>query len=395
MIAERYHVLKRLGEGGDGAGLPRRACEDAPAVRAIMKVMNAALVNDTASAARFAQREASSAARILHPNVAAVFDYGEANDIVYIVMEYVDGEPLTALIEREGRLAPHRALGFARQIVDGLAAAHELGLVHRDLKPDNILVAHGAGGREIVKIVDFGIAKTTAESSQEGLTRTGYVVGTPEFMSPEQLLGDPVDARSDIYSLGCILFIMLTGQPAFSAKSREQMIKRRLSEPPPHPNVLVPELHSTFDSLVVRLLERAPAARFASTAEVREALSQTVTNTTTTPPAPYRPTPRSIPTPRWRDRRECGAIAAKEMAVDPTGHDRDRRGSAPAAGDRAGHAHTPGTGTRCRSGFHAHHGRRIAGGKRGRADGRFARGKKACGRRTRGLRSGKGWCSRR
>jgi serine/threonine protein kinase len=293
VIADRYHVLKHLGEGGMGRVYlaehvkMHRQCA--------IKVMTSALVNEPASAARFA-REASSAARILHPNVAAVFDYGETDDVVYIVMEYVDGESVSAILKREKKLAPHRALDFARQIADGLVAAHELGIVHRDLKPDNILIANGPGGREVAKIVDFGIAKVTLETPQEGLTRTGFVIGTPEFMSPEQLLGDPVDARSDIYSLGCILYMMITGEPTFAASTREQMIKRRLSESPPHPNVLVPELHPTLDAIVVRMLERAPAARFTTAAEVRTALENAVASKYPTPAVVYVPTPRSVPT---------------------------------------------------------------------------------------------------
>src|SRR3954471_5458315 len=231
VMADRYHILKRIGEGGMGRVYlgehvkMNRQCA--------IKVMSPALVNDAESAARFA-REASNGARILHPNVAAGFDYGESAGLVYLVMEYVDGEPLSRLLAREAPFAIERAVDIARQIADGLGAAHELGIVHRDLKPDNILVTRSRSGREIAKVVDFGIAKAMQEGAGEALTRTGLVIGTPEFMSPEQLLGDPIDARSDLYALGCILHLMLTAAPAFDAPTREQMIKRRLSENPPH-----------------------------------------------------------------------------------------------------------------------------------------------------------------
>jgi len=198
-----------------------------------IKVMNPSLIHDDDSHQRFA-REASSAASILHPNVAAVFDYGEADKIVYLVMEYVDGESISTIVAREGALDARRAIDIARQVADGLHAAHELGIVHRDLKPDNIIVTRNKSGKEIPKVVDFGIAKAVTDSREDGLTQSGLVIGTPEYMSPEQLLGDPVDARADIYSLGCILYQMLTGQPAFAAESREQMIRRRLHEAPPH-----------------------------------------------------------------------------------------------------------------------------------------------------------------
>ncbi|MEP6482664.1 MAG: serine/threonine-protein kinase, partial [Rhodoglobus sp.] len=216
VLADRYHILKRIGEGGMGRVYlgehvkMNRQCA--------IKVMSPALVNDAESAARFA-REASNAARIIHPNVAAVFDYGESEGLIYLVMEYVDGEPLSRLLAREAPLGLDRAIEITRQIADGLAAAHELGIIHRDLKPDNILITRTRAGKEVAKVVDFGIAKAMLESVEEGLTRTGQVIGTPEFMSPEQLLGDPVDARADLYALGCMFHMMLTAAPPFDAKT--------------------------------------------------------------------------------------------------------------------------------------------------------------------------------
>jgi serine/threonine-protein kinase len=269
VLAERYHMLKRLGEGGMGKVYlaehvkMNRQCA--------VKVMNGALLNDSDSAQRFA-REASNAARIIHPNVAAVFDYGEADGVVYLVMEYVEGEPLTRLLERETALAPARAVDIARQVAEALVAAHELGIVHRDLKPDNIIVAAGRNGRDIAKVVDFGIAKAIEEAPSESLTRTGLVIGTPEYMSPEQLLGDPVDARSDVYSLGCILYQMLTGRRTFDEPTREQMIKRRLTEKAPHPRELVQDVPKTLDLIVARMLNRTPQDRYATAAEVRDLL---------------------------------------------------------------------------------------------------------------------------
>jgi len=237
-----------------------------------IKVMNPSLVNDTESATRFA-REASNAARILHPNVAAVFDYGEADKIVYLVMEYVDGESLSAILRREGALDPRRAVDIARQVADGLSAAHELGIIHRDLKPDNIIVSRSRSHKEIPKVVDFGIAKAMSESPQDALTRSGLVIGTPEYMSPEQLLGDPVDARADIYSLGCILYQMLTGVSAFAADTREQMIRRRLHQAPPHIREVMPELPARLDTLIVHMLARSAGDRVPSAADARDALN--------------------------------------------------------------------------------------------------------------------------
>jgi Protein kinase domain len=270
VIADRYLMLARLGEGGMGRVYLAEHVKMGR--QCAIKVMNPSLINDTESSTRFG-REASNAARILHPNVAAVFDYGEVDKIVYLVMEYVDGEPLSTIINREGRLDPRRAVDIARQVADGLAAAHELGIIHRDLKPDNIIVSRSRSQREIPKVVDFGIAKAMSEMPQDALTRSGLVIGTPEYMSPEQLLGDPVDARADVYSLGCILYQMLTGVPAFAADSREQMIRRRLHEPPPHIREVMPDLPRRLDTVIVHMLARSPADRIPTAAEARDALN--------------------------------------------------------------------------------------------------------------------------
>ncbi len=310
VLAERYHILKRIGEGGMGRVYlgehvkMNRQCA--------IKVMSPALVNDHESAARFA-REASSAARIIHPNVAAVFDYGESDGHVYLVMEYVEGEPLSRILAREAPLSVERAVDLARQIADGLDAAHELGIVHRDLKPDNILITRNKAGKEVAKVVDFGIAKAIKEPAHDALTRTGLVIGTPEFMSPEQLLGDPIDARSDLYALGCILHLMLTASPPFAAATREQMIKRRLTEDAPHIQVIDPGLPDTLDRIVARLLARSPAERYGSAAEARDALSGTHTRHAGIPPVVRmpQPTPRSAPTLSF----ESAMLAPTEQTV--------------------------------------------------------------------------------
>ena len=315
VLADRYHILKKLGEGGMGRVYlgehvkMNRQCA--------IKVMSAQLVNDAESAQRFA-REASNAARIIHPNVAAVFDYGESEGLVYIVMEYIDGESLSHLLETERVIAPHRALDIARQVADGLSAAHELGIIHRDLKPDNIIVGRSRSGREVAKVVDFGIAKAVQDAPQEALTRTGLVIGTPEYMSPEQLLGDPVDVRSDLYSLGCILYQMLTGAPAFDATTREQMITRRLTEDPPHVRTLVPEVPEELDRVLHRMLARTAANRYPNAAEVREALTPSKALGDAWDPS-FKPTPRSAPT------IVMAAAGTTEKLVSNSGRMRRRR----------------------------------------------------------------------
>ncbi len=322
-LAERYHILKRIGEGGMGRVYlgehvkMNRQCA--------IKVMSPSLVNDAESAARFA-REASNAARIIHPNVAAVFDFGESEGVVYLVMEFVEGEPLSRILAREAPLSLTRAVDLTRQIADGLGAAHELGIVHRDLKPDNILVMRTRTGKEVAKVVDFGIAKAVQENASEALTRTGQVIGTPEFMSPEQLYGDSVDVRTDLYALGCILHLMLTAQPPFDAPTRELMIKRRLSETPASVNTIDPGVPDVVANVLAKLLARSPSDRYGSAAEVRDALEGNLVRRSgfeSRPALANRYTPRSAPTvaflqrharpppksPRCRKHRWAGAAS--------------------------------------------------------------------------------------
>ncbi len=226
LLAGRYRVIRKLGEGAMGQVYLAehlrmgRTCA--------IKVMSSALLANAAAIARF-DREASNASRISHPGVVSVYDFGEANDgIVFLAMEYVDGVPLTKLLEEQRALPVDRALRIARQIAGALSAAHELGIVHRDLKPDNIMIGRNRDGTDCVKVVDFGISKGVQGPSQT-LTMTGLIIGTPAYMSPEQLAGDAVDGRSDIYSLGLVLFHMLAGALPFA--SGEDGVRARLIAP--------------------------------------------------------------------------------------------------------------------------------------------------------------------
>ncbi|HEX5409871.1 MAG TPA: serine/threonine-protein kinase [Gemmatimonadaceae bacterium] len=229
VLAGRYHIVRRIGEGG--MGQVYLAEHVRMRRRSAVKVLNQGLVNDSDAIARF-NREASNASQIQHPNVAAIYDFGETDDgLIYLAMEYVDGEPLRKVIERQGALSAAEAAEITRQVADALEAAHEMGIVHRDLKPDNIMIARGRNGADLAKVVDFGIAKATSGDDQK-VTRTGLAIGTPEYMSPEQLSGDAVDARSDIYSLGLVAFNMLTGQLPFPTDSSREAMIARLSERP-------------------------------------------------------------------------------------------------------------------------------------------------------------------
>ena len=199
--------------------------------KSAVKVMNPGMVHDADAISRF-NREAANASRINHPNVAGIYDFGETSEgLIYLAMEFIEGESLTSLVEKQGALAPMRAANIAKQAADGLQVAHDMGIVHRDLKPDNIMIAKNRDGSDCVKVVDFGIAKAAGAENQK-VTKTGLVVGTPEYMSPEQLAGDKLDGRSDVYSLALVAFNMFTGKLPFpSETAQESMIMRLTDEP--------------------------------------------------------------------------------------------------------------------------------------------------------------------
>ena len=276
VIAERYHILGKLGEGG--MGMVYLAEHVRMGRRCAVKVMNPILLHDPDSVSRFS-REAANASRINHPNVAAIYDFGEtADSIVYLAMELVEGESLAVTIERERALPERRAVDIGRQVAEALGAAHELGIVHRDLKPDNVMLVRSRAGHDLVKVVDFGIAKVT-QGARQDVTRTGYVIGTPAYMSPEQILGENLDGRSDIYSLGCILYEMLTGARAFAGPSGEVSIHQRLTEPPPRPRRVRRDLSKKLDEIVTTLMARSPDQRFQSVGALRDALDAILSET--------------------------------------------------------------------------------------------------------------------
>ena len=275
MIADRYHILQRLGAGGMGRVYLAEHVKMGR--RCAIKVLHPAMAGDEEAIVRF-NREASNASRIEHANVAAIYDFGETPDgLLYLAMQYVEGKTLTQVMREDGVLPPLRALEIVRQVAEGLHAAHTLGIVHRDLKPDNIMVSVGAEGVDHVKVVDFGIAKGTADRAQ-GVTRTGMVMGTPEYMSPEQLAGEQVGGRSDQYSLALITFALLTGEQPFRSESTAKMVVTRLTEPPRSLGAVRPDIAwpNELEAVVRRALEREPDRRFLSTRDFAAALHSAV-----------------------------------------------------------------------------------------------------------------------
>ena len=271
IVAERYHITQRLGAGGMGrVYLAQHVKMGRPCA---IKVLHPAMAGDADAIGRF-NREAANASRIDHPNVAAIYDFGETHDgLLYLAMQYIEGETLTQVMRRSGALTPLRASDITRQAAEGLHAAHAIGIVHRDLKPDNIMVSTDVDGLDSVKVVDFGIAKAMGEVAQ-GVTRTGIVVGTPEYMSPEQLAGEPVDGRSDQYSLAMVAFNLLTGELPFPAASTGTMVVMRLTERPRTLAAVRPEVAwpAELEAAMAKALDREPARRYATTRDFAHAL---------------------------------------------------------------------------------------------------------------------------
>ena len=271
VIADRYQVSKLLGEGGMGrvylarhVRLPQQAA---------IKVLHPAMVQDPDAVARF-NREAANAARIEHDRVARVFDFGETGDgMVYLAMEFVPGRTLRAILDDETRLAPVRAANIAYQVSEGLDAAHRIGIVHRDLKPDNILVVTDDQGVDRCKVVDFGIAKAVDAGGTQ-LTRTGMIVGTPEFMSPEQVVGEAADARSDVYALALVTFQMMAGTLPFTGTTHERVLMSRLVGEPRTLREAAPDVawSDGLQAVFGRALQRDVDARTPSALEFGEAV---------------------------------------------------------------------------------------------------------------------------
>jgi serine/threonine-protein kinase len=213
-------------------------------------------------------REAKSAANVVHENVVTIHSINDKHRPPYLVMEFVAGQTLQQKIEKQGALDVLSILRIATQTAAGLAAAHKLGLIHRDVKPGNILL-EGTGER--VKITDFGLARTADDAE---VTRAGMIAGTPQFMSPEQARGEAIDARSDLFSLGSVMYSMCTGQAAFRAENTMGVLRRVCEETPLPVRQLNPQILSWLEAIVEKLLAKEPNKRFASAAELHQLLSE-------------------------------------------------------------------------------------------------------------------------
>src|SRR5215218_10107992 len=259
----RYRIVRKLGTGGMANVY---LAEDQELGRRVaIKILDDRHAGDDQFVERF-RREAKNAAGLSHTNIVAIYDRGEAEGTYYIAMEYLDGRTLKELLVRFGMPPVKIAIGYTRQILSALAFAHKYGLVHRDIKPHNVLV--DAGGH--VKVTDFGIARS--ESSQ--MTEAGSIIGTAQYLSPEQARGAPVDQRSDIYSVGVVLYELLTGKLPFTGETPLEIAMKHLSEVPTAPSELRPEIPADLDMVVLRALAKDPEDRFQSAEEMEHELTR-------------------------------------------------------------------------------------------------------------------------
>ena len=253
--------------GRGGMGVVYRATQLALSRRVALKVVAPEGVADRDFTDRFG-REVRMAASIDHPNIVPVYGAGEEAGRLYLVMRYVDGTDLHRLVRRAGRLEPSRAAAIVAQVAAGLDAAHASGLVHRDVKPANVLLTTSGGGVDHVYLTDFGL--TVEVSSGTRMTTTGHWIGSVDYMAPEQLRAEPVDARTDVYALGGVLHAALTGQAPFHRGTVPQTIAAHLNDPPPRPTELAP-VDPAFDAVVARALAKDPADRYRSTGDLGRA----------------------------------------------------------------------------------------------------------------------------
>jgi serine/threonine protein kinase len=289
-----YRIVEQAGSGG--MGVVYRAEETGLGGRPVaLKLLPAALAGDPDFRARFL-REMRVAAAIDHPNIVPIYRAGEDRGRLYLAMRYVHASDLRRVLEAEGRLAPARALAILDQVARALDAAHARGLVHRDVKPGNILLAPPVfdGDAEHVYLVDFGLARS--DSDDRSLGGAGSFLGTPRYAAPEQAAGRPVDGRTDGYALGCVLYECLTGEPPFPGGSGEAVLLAHLEAPPPRVTALRPDLPPAIDQVVSRAMAKDPASRFPTCRALLTATREALTPSPAPAPPPAS-APPSVPTP--------------------------------------------------------------------------------------------------
>lgn len=283
LVAERYRIVRRVARGG--MGLVYEAEDIELGGRVALKALRPEIALHTPNLARF-RREIHLARRVTHPNICRLYDVGQHVDeqraIRFLTMELLHGETLSRLLEREAPLPPSVALPIVGQILSGLAAAHEAGVVHRDFKPSNVLLVEKGQGSRVV-VTDFGLSASIEEGQDPArLTATGQLMGTLAYLAPEQLEGKVCTPVSDVYSFGCVFYLMMTGVPPFRAPTPLLTALKRLSDDPQPPHEIVPEIPANLEAVILRCLRRSPEERYQSMSEVLVALGLDPTHDSTT-----------------------------------------------------------------------------------------------------------------
>jgi len=275
-----YRLLERVGEGGTAEVYRAEHAERGPAA---FKVLRPRLRGDPTAVKRFL-REAGYGARVSHPGVVRTFDYGEADGLYYLALEWAPGDSLAAFLHRSGPLAPPDAVALVRQLADALAAAHQAGIIHRDLQPENIMYDPAT---KRARLLDFGIARDAELPPEERLTRTGFFVGTLQYVAPEALSGELVDGRADIYSLATIAYYLLTGRHPYTGRSPRELFQQLLTQPPTPLNEAVPGMRfaAGLESAIMRGLARDPAGRQPAVEALASELEQGLMAAPTPPPS--------------------------------------------------------------------------------------------------------------
>ncbi len=301
LLAERYELISHIARGGMADVW--QAQDRALNRRVAVKVLHPQYSNDDSFVRRF-RREAQAAANLSHPNIVSIFDWGQEDATYFIVMELIDGRSLRDILRSEGALLPRRATEIASEVAAALAVAHQAGLVHRDVKPGNILITRDG----TVKVTDFGIARAWDDSQE--LTRTGAVIGTATYFSPEQAQGVGADARSDLYSLGIVLYEMLVGGPPFKGDSPVAVAYQHVSAMPMAPSSVKPDVPAGLEAIVLRALEKQPENRYQSAADLRADLLSSLRGE-----EPVAPTRAPEMAPEAPTRVLTGVVAAPPTAT--------------------------------------------------------------------------------
>ena len=331
----RYELLRRIARGGMAdVYLARDVSLDR---QVAVKVLFSEFANDPSFVERF-RREAKAAANLSHPNIIGIFDWGQEQGTYYIVMEYVEGRSMADVLRSTGPLSPDRAAEIASNVADALASAHSAGLVHRDVKLGNIIVSDEGQ----VKVADFGIATALARRTGDNLTQIGSVMGTATYFSPEQAQGKPLDGRSDLYSLGVVLYEMIVGRPPFAADTPTAVAVKHVQESPQRPSQAGANIAESLEAIILKLLAKNPGNRYPEAADLRSDLRRYLSGAHRIPKRPGAATPSGAgQTDPASDsqRRRAGPSAPEGASAAEGGPSRQRTARGAARGPSTPSAH--------------------------------------------------------